>query len=111
MLRHNAAVFGWLDRATFLSALRAEGISCSKGYGPLHRTNAIRERVVRLRAFVTGRETEHEQPDCPVTAKACDAEGVWLAQNVLLGTQDDTDDIGQAVQKIKEKAGSIARGA
>jgi dTDP-4-amino-4,6-dideoxygalactose transaminase len=110
IFRYDPAAFGGLPREAFLTALRAEGIPCSKGYDPLYRAQAIQRGVNDLRRYVTGRETGHELPDCPVTEKACDVEGVWLAQNLLLGTEDDMDDIVRAVDKIKANADGIARG-
>ena len=109
IFRYDRAAFEGLPREAFLTALQAEGIPCSKGYDPLYRTQAIQRGVTDLRRHVTGRETAYELPDCPVTENACDAEGVWLAQNVLLGTADDMDDIVRAVDKIKRNAGRIAR--
>ena len=39
---------------------------------------------------------------CPVTERACDDEAVWFKQSVLLGTEEDMDDIVEAIQKISE---------
>jgi dTDP-4-amino-4,6-dideoxygalactose transaminase len=111
IFRYDAASFGGLDRAAFLAALQAEGIPCSKGYHPLYRTRAIQRGVVGLRGSIFGNRTCYELPDCPVTERACDEEGVWLAQNLLLGTKDDVEDIVRAIAKIKENAGSVPREA
>jgi dTDP-4-amino-4,6-dideoxygalactose transaminase len=104
ILRYQADAFGGLSRDDFLAALRAEGIPCARGYIPLYRTNAIREEVTRLKRLIVGREVKYELPDCPVTERACEEEGVWFTQNMLLGTKDDMDDIVKAVRKIKEHA-------
>jgi hypothetical protein len=100
---YSAEQFGGLHRDRFLEALSAEGIPCARGYVPLYRTNAIQGAVQRLRGFVTGREAAYELPDCPVTEMACEEEGVWFTQPMLLGTKQDMDDIATAIAKIKDQ--------
>ena len=106
IFRYDAASFEGLDRAAFLAALKAEGIPCSKGYDPLYRTRAIQRAVVGLRASLFSDQSDYQMPDCPVTERACDEEGVWLTQNLLLGSEDDMDDIVRAIAKIQKNAGS-----
>ena len=57
---------------------------------------------MELRRFTEGQVVEYEEPDCPVTERACTAEGAWLGQTVLLGTQKDMDDIAEAIVKIQK---------
>jgi dTDP-4-amino-4,6-dideoxygalactose transaminase len=101
--RYQADAFGGLSRDDFLAALRAEGIPCARGYIPVYRTRAIQDATTRLQRFVTGRAASYELPDCPVAERACEEEGVWFFQNMLLGTREDMDDIVQAVAKIKSR--------
>jgi dTDP-4-amino-4,6-dideoxygalactose transaminase len=102
VFRYDSEAFGGLPRESFLAALRAEGIPASPGYTPLYKAGAIRRGIVELRRFTEGREVEYEEPDCPVTERACTAEGAWLGQTVLLGTKTDMDDIAEAILKIQK---------
>jgi hypothetical protein len=56
---------------------------------------------------VAGRETPYEVPDCPVTERACDEEGVWFTQPMLLGEKSDMDDIATAISKVKRRANEL----
>ena len=40
----------------------------------------------------------------PATERACSAEGVWLTQNVLLGSEADMSQIVEAVAKVQRAA-------
>jgi perosamine synthetase len=37
----------------------------------------------------------------PATDRACDAEALWVRQNMLLGARQDMDDIVAAIVKIQ----------
>jgi hypothetical protein len=63
--------------------------------------------VESLRRLVSGRDEEFLPPHCPVTERACAEEGVWLTQNMLLGSKVDMDDIADAIAKIHDHAGEI----
>lgn len=105
IFRYDASAFDGLPRERFLSALKAEGIPCSPGYIPLYRLPAIRDGVSNLKKALG--EPVADLPVCPVTEKACDTEGVWLSQNMLLGTREDMDDIAAAILKVKKNAKSL----
>jgi dTDP-4-amino-4,6-dideoxygalactose transaminase len=107
ILRYHREAFLGLSRDHFLKALQAEGIPCSRGYVPLYRTNAIPAEVARLQKLISGRQAPYERPDCPVTERACEEEGVWLTQDLLLGTKNDMDDIAEAIAKIARQAGDL----
>lgn len=109
IFRYQPEAFEGLSRDHFLHALQAEGIPCSRGYVPLYRTNAIPDEVERLQKFISGRKLPYEQPDCPVTERACEEEGVWLTQSLLLGTKKDMDDIATAIEKVAHHAGAAAK--
>lgn len=104
MFRYDAADFG-VPRERFLEALRAEGVPCSPGYGlPLYR-----QPLFEQLAFGPFTGYRHTRPDldytkvfCPVSERACREEAVWLTQSLLLGTEEDMNDIVKAVSKIYE---------
>jgi dTDP-4-amino-4,6-dideoxygalactose transaminase len=104
--RLDEKAFGNVSRDKFLKALRAEGITCSSGYGPQYHDGLIEEAIQsrgykrlfseeRLNRY---REELHELPDNDQLCK----EAVWLFQYMLLGDQGDMDDIVNAVTKIYE---------
>jgi len=102
IFRYDSEAFGGLPRERFLTALRAEGIPVAPGYTPLYKAGAIRQGITRLRRFIEGREVEYEEPDCPVTERACTTEGAWFTQTMLLGSERDMDDIAEAILKIQQ---------
>jgi dTDP-4-amino-4,6-dideoxygalactose transaminase len=93
ILRYDANAFNGLPRHDFIAALCAEGIPCSSGYWSLTRAPAILNALSAMGA-------SSPQP-CPVSDRACDEEGVWLQQNLLLGTETDMDSIVEAMAKIQ----------
>jgi len=112
MFRYDPAAFAGLPRALFLKALAAEGIPASGGYSPLNREPfleaALSSRAfraiygpARLQAWREGNRT-------PENDRLC-AEAVWLTQTMLLGPQDDMDDIVAAISKIRSHAARLAR--
>jgi len=95
-IRYDPAAFGGRDRNTFLKALQAEGIPCSGGYVPLTYQNAIRQTLEDR----FGAESLANLADVP-RAEHAGAHTVWLAQTLLLGTDEDVDDIAAACRKIQ----------
>ena len=109
--RYKKEHFNNIPRSKFLSALSAEGIPCSGGYGPQYNDGLIedalnsagykrlysRERLKRYRR-------ENHYPDNDQLCK----EAVWFTQNLLLGTKRDMDDIADAILKIYENRDKLA---
>jgi dTDP-4-amino-4,6-dideoxygalactose transaminase len=84
IFRFDAEIFG-ITREEFITALAAEGVPCSAGYSfPLYRNPVFSKLAAEI---------------CPNAEKACQ-QAVWLEQRLLLGTQQDMDDIVSAVTKI-----------
>jgi len=108
IFRYDKEGFGGLSRADFLKALNAEGIPSSPGYVPLYREPAFRTNLEEcpLACKFAGRRMDYTQVYCPVTEKACNEEGVWLFQSMLLGPKEDMDDIAEAIAKIHKAARS-----
>ncbi len=111
VFRFDEEAFGGLDRDLFVKALTAEGIPCSGGYNPLYRESFI-EKVLESRAFrkIVPHdllESYFSSIDCAVAEKACDREGVWIPQEVLLGPRKDMDDIAESISKIQRHGGII----
>ena len=108
--RYKKEHFNNLPRVKFLSALRAEGIPCSGGYSPLNKEGTI-EDALNSRSFQKVFSKDRldkyrEQNHCPENDRLCE-EAVWFAQNLLLGTKSDMDDITDAISKIYENRGKL----
>ncbi len=112
MLRYDPAGFAGLPRATFLKALRAEGVPASSGYAPLN------DEPFLANTFATpgyqriyGAATLKQWPErnrTPQNARLCQ-EAVWFTQTMLLGPRTDMDHIVEAVGRIQKHASEIAR--
>ena len=111
MSRYDPAQFAGLSRAAFLKAMRAEGIPMSAGYSPLNREPFL-ERTFASRGFQrvfpkARLDRWRERNHCPENDRLC-AEGVWLTQTTLLGTEEDMEQIAAAVGKVKRHAPRLA---
>jgi len=99
MVRLDPAAFG-ASRDGVISALEAEGIPCSAGYGfsltaqPLFRTKAFGPYLPGLRDRL-----DYRQASCPNSDLIC-TQSIWLEHPLLLGTPEDMDEIAAAFEKI-----------
>jgi perosamine synthetase len=103
--RYKKEHFNNLSRAKFLSALSAEGIPCSGGYGPQYNDGLIEEALnspgykrLYSRERLKRYRQELHYPDNDQLCK----EAVWFTQNMLLGPKEDIDDIADAILKVYE---------
>jgi dTDP-4-amino-4,6-dideoxygalactose transaminase len=111
-LRYKKEYFNGLPRDKFLSALRAEGIPCSGGYGPQYNDGLIEEALnstgykrLYSRDRLNRYRRENHYPDNDQLCK----EAVWFGQNMLLGSKKDIDDIADAILKIYENRDKLAK--
>jgi perosamine synthetase len=109
--RYKKEHFNNMSRDRFLSALRAEGIPCSGGYGPQYNDGLIEAALNSKnfkRSFSKSRLKKYrEELHYPDNDQLC-KEAVWLSQTLLLGTKSDIDDIADAIQKIYENRDKLA---
>jgi dTDP-4-amino-4,6-dideoxygalactose transaminase len=103
IFRYDASKFGNNPRSRFLQALSAEGIPCSPGYNPLYGDDLFKASIQEcpLSCGYYKGKVDYSKVYCPVTEKACKEEGIWLFQSMFLGSQEDMDDIVNAIKKIK----------
>jgi dTDP-4-amino-4,6-dideoxygalactose transaminase len=94
-MRYNPAAFGGRSRADFIAALIAEGVPCMPGYVPLTQLKAIRN-ALRTRF---GEAALSALPDVPHATRSGE-ETVWFEQTLLLGTDEDMDEVIAACRKI-----------
>jgi dTDP-4-amino-4,6-dideoxygalactose transaminase len=78
----------------FAAALAAEGIPCAEGYGSLHHNRALLAAAAALSP-----QREYKPNDCPVSDEVAET-AIWLPQYVLLGEQQDIDDVAAAIEKV-----------
>jgi hypothetical protein len=108
MFRYNKDHFFGMSRERFIAALRAEGVSTSVGYGHLngdpyvlglaqnkHYLKIYGER--KMKQWIEGNH-------CPQNDQLTGEESLWLAQNSLLGTTQNMEQIAEAVRKIQKNA-------
>jgi dTDP-4-amino-4,6-dideoxygalactose transaminase len=114
MFRYDADRFAGLPRATFLKALRAEGVPAGGGYSPLNKEPFLADAFgTRGYQAIYSKERLAAWPgenECPGNDRLC-AEAVWLTQTMLLGPRADMDQIGEAVAKIQAHAGDLVKQA
>ena len=106
VLRYDAEAFGGLSRATFVAALKAEGIPCQLGYlRPMHRADLFADKdgeLSRVWPRVGGKpDVQYSTVDCPHAERACTDEMITLPTNVLLDSTEGMEDILSAVEKIQ----------
>jgi hypothetical protein len=91
--------------------MRAEGVPCSGGYGPQYRDGLIEAALNSKnfkRSFPAERLYKYRQElNYPGNEQLC-KEAIWIGQNMLLGSQSDTGDIADAIQKIYENRDKLA---
>jgi len=109
--RYKKKYFDDLPRDKFLKALSAEGIPCSKGYGPQYHDGLMEEalnsrgykRLFSEQRLKDYREELHNLPNNDQLTE----EAVWLFQYMLLGDRKDMDDIVSAITKVYEHRKSL----
>jgi dTDP-4-amino-4,6-dideoxygalactose transaminase len=100
VLRFDEREFG-ISRELFLKALAAEGIPASSGYAhPLYRNPLFRDPSLPV-------DYSRYVQLCPAAEQAC-GEAIWLEHRLLLGDNNDIDDIVHAVQRIHAYKGELA---
>ena len=104
--------FNGVSRATFLKALRAEGIGLSpyitRG---LHKEPWV-ENVLKTKLYTTMFSQERlqkyrDENRCPTCDQVCEEMAMIWASGPLLGAQDDMDDIINALYKVYENRAQL----
>lgn len=103
--RYKKESFNNIPKKKFLSALSAEGIPCSGGYGPQYNDGLIEESLNSKgfkRLFSEERLKKYrDEIHYPDNDQLC-KEAVWFFQSLLIGSKSDMDDIADAISKIYE---------
>jgi dTDP-4-amino-4,6-dideoxygalactose transaminase len=92
-----------VSRDLFVAALDREGIPCDgRFYEPVYRSDLFRVNPEDFPQLKLGRSQPVHYDDCrcPVAERAAYEEAVWLPQFLLLGDEQDVEDIAGAIQKV-----------
>lgn len=94
---------------TFVEALREEGLPVAAGYNPLYEQELFTEFEARAPAVsrLADSVPDYEEVDCPETDRVAEVAG-WMSQQVLLGDDDDVDDVVRAFEKVAGAADRLA---
>lgn len=97
IFRYHKEYFNGVLRKEFIQALNAEGIPVYVGYVPLYREKLF---ITNTQEYPWLQDRNYSDLFLPVTEKITDEEVVWLKQNCLLGSEEDTMDIVKSIQKV-----------
>jgi perosamine synthetase len=105
--------FNNVDRGRFLKAMAAEGIALSpyieRGLHLEPWVDHIIQSKVYRKTFSERRLKEYRAAmDCPKCDQVCREMAMIWASGPLLGTQEDMDDIANAILKVYENRGQLA---
>lgn len=108
MLRLDRQAFG-APRPAVIQALQAEGIPCSGGYGHSlpHQPMFLNKAFGPFLAEAS-KQLDFHRVQCPNSDLICREQGLWLEQNLFLGSTADMDDIARAFEKVYENRASLA---
>jgi len=100
-IRYEPEEFG-CPRSAFIKAAAAEGLSLSPGYPrPLYDQPMFAERPG---------PPNYRDVRCPGCEKICTESGLWLAQAILLGSEQDMRDIAEVCAKVQRHAQELDEG-
>ena len=97
MCRYVENEFEGVKRNVFFKAMQAEGVFTYKGWSPLYKEPlfAINSKEYPWLEDLKYKTLYHEN-----TEMFAEKQAVWLKQNHLIGTIDDTNDIINAFEKV-----------
>jgi len=100
-----------VSRDLFVAALDREGIpSDGRFYEPVYRSDLFRVNADDFPQLKIGRRetVDYRADHCPVSEQAAYEESVWLPQFLLLGDEQDVEDIAGAVSKVVANLDALA---
>jgi len=112
VFKYNEEAFGGASRDRFVATLEAEGIpSEGRFYEPIYRSPLFNVNPKDFPALsslgVSG--LPWARTHCPVAERAAYAESVWIPHQLLLGSEQDIDQIVEAVEKIQSNLDELLR--
>jgi dTDP-4-amino-4,6-dideoxygalactose transaminase len=103
IFHYESSAFGHHSTRTFIDALHAEGIPTQASYPPLHRLDVFQNGSFLKRLSPEQRPAKQSWQDAeyPGSLRAAQ-ETVWLPNPVLLGSEEEMDQVVEAVEKIRD---------
>jgi len=110
IFHYDPKAFRGLGTEEFIQALNAEGIPTQASYPPVHKLELFQNGEFRKRlAPEHAREAfEFLKADFPVSEEAAQ-NTVWMVHRALLGNDDDSREIVEAVNKIQQHARELVK--
>ena len=113
MFRYDSEKFAGLSRAKFLAALGKEGVPASGGYGMMNKEAYVAglaksRHYLKVYGEKRMKDWLAQTLNCPQNDKVCE-QAVWFTQTMLLGPKTDMDQIAEAIRKIQQHAGELAK--
>ncbi|HDP99756.1 MAG TPA: DegT/DnrJ/EryC1/StrS family aminotransferase [bacterium] len=106
--RYQPQPFNNVPKSKFIDAMRKEGIFLSPGYSiPLYVQPVLKNQAFGPRGRKLDIGVDYAAYHLPETEKACSEEAIWFPQSVLLGDENDMQDIVDAVIKVKENSAEL----
>ncbi|MDZ7375002.1 MAG: DegT/DnrJ/EryC1/StrS family aminotransferase [candidate division KSB1 bacterium] len=100
--RYKKEHFNNIPKTKFIEALQKEGLIVSAGYSiPLYRQPLFKNQAFGSRGKKIDLGVNYNDYFLPNTERACYEEAIWFPQFVLLGDDQDMNDIVTAVTKVK----------
>jgi dTDP-4-amino-4,6-dideoxygalactose transaminase len=99
------------SRDLFVAALDAEGVpSDGRFYEPVYHSDLFYATPENCPQLVVNREqpVDYSKCKCPVSERAAYHESIWLPQFLLIGVEQDVQDIARAVEKLVSNLGELA---
>lgn len=107
IIKYEEEMFNGITRDTFVQALNSEGIPAARGYVPLHKEGFLKEAkkfTIKYEDYV---KRNYEINSFNNTEKACNI-SIWLPQYILLGTEDDVNDVAIAFAKVIQNLNQLS---
>ena len=111
VFKYDGVAFGGAGRDRFVAALEAEGIPADGlFYEPVYRSALFQVDPRDFPALADrGEDLPWAATRCPVAERAAYDESVWLPHQLLLGSEQDVDEIVEAVSKIQNNVDELLR--
>lgn len=108
IFHYDSTEFNGLSTEKFIGALNAEGVPTQASYPPIHALALFTSGAYKKRLLPVHCEEEFSflEEEFPVTQDAAE-NTVWLVHRTLLGNQQDTQEIANAIIKIQENVDEI----
>ncbi len=96
IFKYDKSKFGGVKKDRFIQALQAEGVPALTGYVlPLYKQPAMKNWLADGNIHT------------PVSDHACEEEAVWLRHSLLLDSDEDLQDIAEAIKKIQDNINEL----